>query len=235
MRAIILAGGKGTRLRPYTITLPKPLVPVGGEIPIIEIIIRQLSQAGFTHITMAVNHMAQLIMAFCGDGSKWNIKIDYSFEDKPLSTIGPLTLIKDLPENFLVMNGDILSDIDYRHFINSHIRSGSEVTVSTYRRSVDIDFGVLGHDVDGRINAFREKPKYDFDVSMGIYALNRRVVDRLKTGEAYGFDTLMTDGVREGRNYRVVRFDGFWLDLGRPEDFDTANLSFNELKIKMRL
>src|SRR5687768_11977306 len=121
MRAVILAGGKGTRLKPYTITLPKPLVPVGDEMPILEIIIRQLSRFGFDHITIAVNHMANLIMAFFGDGSRWKVKIDYSVEESMLSTIGPLTLISDLPENFLVMNGDILCDLDYSGFYNYHL------------------------------------------------------------------------------------------------------------------
>ena len=121
MRAIILAGGKGTRLRPSTITLPKPLVPVGGEMPIIEVIIRQLARAGFERLTFAVNHKANLIRAFCGDGAQWKVRIDYSEETEPLSTIGPLTLIDDLPEDFLVMNGDLLCNLDYAAFFRHHI------------------------------------------------------------------------------------------------------------------
>ena len=143
MRAIILAGGKGTRLKPYTVTIPKPLVPIGGEMPILEIIIRQLANAGFDHITLAVNHLANLIMAFFGDGSSWNVKIDYSLEESPLSTIGPLTLISDLPENFLVMNGDILCNLNYLDFYNYHVQSNNDVTVSTFKRESKIDFGVL--------------------------------------------------------------------------------------------
>ena len=143
MRAIILAGGKGTRLKPYTITLPKPLVPVGGELPILEIVIRQLKRAGFDHITIAVNHMAELVMAFFGDGSRWKTRIDYSIEESPLSTIGPLTLIRDLPPNFLVMNGDILCDLDYSDFYQHHVERQNDLTVSVYKRKTTIDFGVI--------------------------------------------------------------------------------------------
>jgi len=123
-RAVILAGGKGTRLRPYTVVLPKPLMPIG-DFPILEVIVKQLAHFGFERITMAVNHQAELISAFFGDGSKWGVKIDYSLEDKPLGTMGALKLISDLPENFLVMNGDILTDIKFSEFYNNHVSSAS--------------------------------------------------------------------------------------------------------------
>lgn len=230
MRAVILAGGKGTRLRPYSTTIPKPLVPIGDEMPILEIVIRQLASHGFRHITIAVNHLANLIIAFFGDGSKWNIQIDYSFEDKPLSTIGPLTLIKDLPDNFLVMNGDILCNLNYRDFYNYHIAQGNELTVSVYKRESKIDFGVLTYDSDARIVEFVEKPVYNFTVSMGIYCLRRSVTEQLTAGEPYGFDNLMLDGIKRGQKIIARSFDGFWLDIGRPDDYDYANENYKELK-----
>lgn len=230
MRAIILAGGKGTRLRPYTITFPKPLVPVGGEMPIIEVIIRQLVKSGFTRLTLAVNHKASLIRAFCGDGSQWGVEIDYSLEETPLSTIGPLTLIDDLPENFLVMNGDVLCDLDYRKFFEQHIKSENMLTVSTYKRTVNSDFGVLQIAEDGSICGFEEKPVFDMDVSMGVYCLNRSVVEALKRGEQYGFDNLMKDGIRDGLKIEAAPFAGYWLDIGRPEDYESANERFPDLK-----
>ncbi|MDH4129607.1 MAG: sugar phosphate nucleotidyltransferase, partial [Spirochaetota bacterium] len=208
MRAIILAGGKGTRLRPYTTTLPKPLVPVGGEMPILEIVIRQLAHFGFNHITIAVSHLANLIMAFFGDGSKWGIKIDYSLEDIPLSTIGPLTLIPDLPEDFLVMNGDIFCDMNYKSLYDYHINLQNEITVSTFKREIKIDFGVLKYSSNHRVVEFIEKPLYNFDVSMGIYCISRSVIDVLPKNQFYGFDHLMIDGIKNNNKIGVKPFDG---------------------------
>lgn len=233
MRAIILAGGKGTRLRPYTTLIPKPLVPLGGKYSILEIIIMQLAQAGFTHITLAVNHLAQLIMAYFGDGTRLGVKLDYSLEEGELSTIGPLTLINDLPENFLVMNGDILCDLDYRNFFHSHVKSGSKITVSAYRRQVKIDFGVLRYDGEGHLNEFQEKPNYDFDVSMGIYCINRSVIDALTRGEKYGFDNLMVDGLANKQQINIRPFSGYWLDIGRPDDYEYADENFTKLSVRL--
>ncbi|MFZ4400855.1 MAG: sugar phosphate nucleotidyltransferase [Bacteroidales bacterium] len=235
MRAIILAGGQGTRLKPYTTLIPKPLVPIGNEMSILEIIIRQLKANGFNHITLTVNHLSNLIMAFFGNGSKWEIKLDYSLEDKPLSTIGPLTLIKDLPDNFLVMNGDILCNLNYGEFLKEHILSNNIVTVSTYKRDSKIDFGVLEYNEDRIIKGFIEKPIYSFDVSMGIYCINRSVIDNLKRSEKYGFDNLMLDGIKEKRTYKVKPFSGFWLDIGRPEDYDYCNENYIQIKKELNL
>ena len=233
MRAIILAGGKGTRLRPYTTLIPKPLVPLGGKYSILEIIIMQLARSGFTHITLAVNHLSQLIMAYFGDGARLGVKLDYSLEEGELSTIGPLTLIDDLPENFLVMNGDILCDLNYQTFLDTHVTSGSRISVSAYRRQVKIDFGVLRFDADGRLKEFREKPVYDFDVSMGIYCFNRSVIEALPRGKKYGFDNLMIDGLANKQSIDIRAFSGYWLDIGRPDDYEYADENFTELSAKL--
>lgn len=233
MRAVILAGGKGTRLRPYTVTFPKPLVPLGGEMPVLEIIIRQLSRQGVRHITLAVNHLANLIQAFFQDGSKWGLHIDYSLEEKPLNTIGPLTLLRDLPENFIVMNGDVLCDLDFGAFYRAHCAAGNDVTVSVCRREQFVNYGVLQHDNTGRITGFVEKPRYSFEVSMGVYCLNRRIVERLKPGEPYGFDNLMLDGIRDGLKMSACPFEGYWVDIGRPEDYETADANFAEIKVRL--
>jgi NDP-sugar pyrophosphorylase family protein len=233
MRAIILAGGKGTRLRPYTTLIPKPLVPLGGKYSILEIIIMQLRQSGFTKITLAVNHLSQLVQAYFGDGSRLGVELDYSLEEGELSTIGPLTLINDLPENFLVMNGDILCDLNYRAFFEEHVNARSSISVSAFRREVKIDFGVLRYDANGYLQEFQEKPSFDFDVSMGIYCINRTVIARLARGEKYGFDNLMLDGLQSGQRIDIRRFDGYWLDIGRPDDYEMANENFDELAIKL--
>lgn len=230
MRAIILAGGKGTRLKPYTTLIPKPLVPVGNAMPILEVIIRQLTRQGYSRITITVNHLAELIRAFFGDGRKWGVSIDYSVEDKPLGTIAPLTLIDDLPEDFLVMNGDILCDLDYGAFFRHHRAKRNSVTVSTYARDSRIDFGVIERGRDNRITGFREKPVYHFEVSMGIYCINKRVVRALPKGRPYSFDDLMLDGIRKGEKYMAKPFRGFWLDIGRPEDYDYCNENFEKIK-----
>ena len=235
MRAIILAGGMGTRLKPYTTIIPKPLVPLGSEMPVLEVIIRQLASHGFTRITLAVNHLANLIMAFFGDGARWGVQIDYSLEDRPLSTIGPLTLITDLPENFLVMNGDILCDLNYNEFFEHHVRNIHDVTVSVFKRDTKIDFGVLKYNDQSLITEFNEKPLYHFDVSMGINCISRNVIERLPKGEPYGFDNLVIDGIRTGQKIYARPFDGFWLDIGRPEDYDQANEDFPVLKAKLGL
>lgn len=228
-----MAGGKGTRLKPYTTIIPKPLVPIGDEMPILEIVIRQLVKNGFSRITLAVNHMANLIMAFFGEGEKWNAKIDYSLEDKPLSTIGPLTLIEDLPQHFLVMNGDILCDLDYSDFYNYHIKEGHDITVSIYKRETKIDFGVLEFNVDNNVTEFIEKPIYKFNVSMGIYCLNRSIIEQLPRGEPYGFDNLMIDGIKKKQKIVAKPFNGYWLDIGRPDDYDYANENYKEIKDRL--
>jgi NDP-sugar pyrophosphorylase family protein len=233
MRAIILAGGKGTRLRPYTTLIPKPLVPLGGKYSILEIIIMQLREAGFTHITLAVNHLSHLIMAYFGDGSRLGVRLDYSLEEGELSTIGPLTLIDDLPESFLVMNGDILCDLDYRGFYEKHNAAGSSISVSSFQRHVKIDFGVLRYEADGRLTSFQEKPEYDFDVSMGIYCINRSVIDALPRGQKYGFDNLMLDSLAAKRRVDIRPFNGYWLDIGRPDDYEYADTHFNDLAARL--
>jgi NDP-sugar pyrophosphorylase family protein len=233
MRAIILAGGKGTRLRPYTTLIPKPLVPLGGKYSILEIIILQLRRAGFFHITLAVNHLSQLIMAYFGDGSRLGVRIDYSLEEGELSTIGPLTLIDDLPESFLVMNGDILCDLDYRVFFESHLAAGNQISVSAFRRHVKNDFGVLRYDASGRLESFQEKPEYDIDVSMGIYCINRSIVEGLPRGQKYGFDNLMIDSLAAGRRVDIRPFAGYWLDIGRPDDYEYADANFDDLATRL--
>lgn len=235
MRAIILAGGKGTRLRPYTTLIPKPLVPLGGKYSILEIVLTQLARSGFNHITLAVNHLSHLIMAYFGDGSRFGLRLDYSLEEQELSTIGPLTLMSDLPENFLVMNGDILCDLDYRAFYTAHVQRNSHISVSAYRRQVKVDFGVLQYDASEHLTAFQEKPTFDFDVSMGIYCMHRSVIDALPRGEPYGFDHLMLDGLARGQKIQICPFHGYWLDIGRPDDYEYADQNFDTLYARLGL
>ena len=228
-RAVILAGGKGTRLYPYTLTLPKPLVPIG-DTPILEIVIRQLVRAGFDHITMAVNHRAEIIKDFCKDGAQWNVKIDYSMEDRPLSTMGPLKVIQDLPNNFLVMNGDILTDLDYKSFYDEHVRNQELFTISAYERVQHVDYGVLHIGEDNRLTGFEEKPAIKYIVSMGIYMANKKVLDIIPENQPYGFDELMLAMIKNNTPAKTKNFGGYWLDIGRPEDYEQANEELNAMR-----
>lgn len=229
---MILAGGKGTRLRPYTVVIPKPLVPVG-DYPILEIIIRQLARAGFGHITLAVNHQAELIKAFFTDGSKWGARIDYSLEDQPLSTMGPLKLIADLPENFLVMNGDVLTDLDFGEFFEFHVSRRNLFSVSSHVREQVIDYGVLETDAAGALTGFSEKPRNRYEVSMGVYMAGRAALDFIPAGRAYGFDHLMLDLIAAGRSVAVRRYEGYWLDIGRPDDYALAIEDFDRMRARL--
>jgi NDP-sugar pyrophosphorylase family protein len=226
-RAVILAGGKGTRLKPFTVSMPKPLVPVG-ELPILEIIIRQLAYYGFDSITITVNHMADLIKAFFGDGSKWGVNINYSLEDKPLSTMGPLKLLKDLPENFLVMNGDILTDLNFSDFFENHCLNKNIFTISSYQREQKSEYGVLELNDELKLTGFQEKPKIVYDVSMGIYAVNKQILNIIPEDTAYGFDHLMLELIKRKNYASIEKFSGYWLDIGRPDDYEIASEEFEK-------
>ena len=230
-RAIILAGGKGTRLRPYTLVLPKPLMPVGEE-PILEIIVKQLSAHGFTKITLAVNHQANIIKAFFGDGSKWGVEIDYSQEEIALGTMGPLTKIKDLPENFLVLNGDILTDLNFSRFYESHVNADSLFSISATMRYLQSDYGVLSYSKEQTLIGFQEKPVFPCSVSMGIYALNKRVVDFIPRDVPFGFDHLMHALINQSEEVKIIEYDGYWLDIGREDDYRKSVGDIDYIKSK---
>jgi NDP-sugar pyrophosphorylase family protein len=231
MEAVILAGGKGTRLRPYTTTLPKPLVPVGEE-PILAIVLRQLQQCGFTKVTLAVSHLAELIMTFFGSGEKYGLQVAYSIEDRLLGTVAPIKRVDNLGENFLVMNGDILTDLDYRMLWRAHMESGAPLTIAAYPREVLVDFGVL--DVNNqRLSSFREKPTYHFTVSMGVYMFNRSLLNYIEEGQPYSFDQLVLDLLDRQIPVNIYKHQGYWLDLGRPDDYDQANRDITSLPNKV--
>lgn len=227
--AVILAGGLGTRLAPYTTVLPKPLMPVGGR-PILGIIVEQLRRSGATKITLAVNHMADLIAAVLGDGSRFGLEIAYSRETKALGTIAPLKLIPSLPEQFVVMNGDILTDLDAGALSHAHAESGCRLTIASCRREGKIDFGVLDlNDAGTRLVAHREKPKYEYNVSMGMYAMHRSLLDAIPSDTPYGVDTLALAMLARGEPVNIYPWAGYWLDIGRPEDFERANAEVHKL------
>jgi NDP-sugar pyrophosphorylase family protein len=230
MHAVILAGGRGVRLRPYTTSLPKPLVPLGDEYAIIEVVLRQLAAQGFDSVSIAIGHLGQLIQAYCGDGSQWGLSIRYFTEDSPLGTMGPIVAhLNDLPDHFLVMNGDVLTDLCYRDLLTGHVASGAPLTVATYQREVKIDFGTL-ETMGERVVKFSEKPTLAYGVSMGVYAMSRSTLLRYPRGVPFGFDDLVLDLLARHEPPRAHHFDGYWLDIGRPDDYDEANRQFENLR-----
>ncbi len=230
MKAVIMAGGKGTRLKPYTTSIPKPLVPVG-EKAIIEILLNRLKKNGVDEVFICLNHFAEMIVAFLGDGNKFGLKINYSLEDRPLSTVAPLKLIHDLPDDFLVMNGDLLTDLDFSKLFQFHLQNSSLLTVATYSRKTKIDFGVIEIDpATNTASGFREKPEYRFDVSMGVYAMNQKILNFVPDNEPFGFDHLMLKLLETRQRIAVFPYDGYWLDIGRPEDYEKANEDIQKIE-----
>jgi NDP-sugar pyrophosphorylase family protein len=230
-RAVVLAGGLGTRLRPYTVVLPKPLMPVG-PYPILEVIVRQLAGYRFDRITLAVNYQADIIKAYFGDGAKWNIPIDYSFESQPLSTIAPLKLIGDLPEHFVLMNGDVLTDLGLGDLLERHTAGNRLFTIAAAARKSVLNYGVL-EVAGGQLTGFQEKPELEHLVSMGVYAVSRAVLEYVPEGRKYGFDDLMHALLAGGRRVHVEQFHGYWLDIGRPDDYMQAVEDFDAWKDRL--
>lgn len=229
MKAIILAGGKGTRLAPYTKVLPKPLMPIG-DMPILEVVLRQIRRAGIDDVVLTVGHLAGLMQAFFQDGATLGLKISYSFENDPLGTAGPLSLVQGLDETFLVANGDVLTTLDLRELIRFHRQSGAAATIATHRRAVNVDLGVIQFNGSQEVIGYIEKPTYDFQVSMGIYVFEPRVLDYIPYNQYLDFPDLVLHLIEAGDRVMGYPFDGYWQDLGRPDDYEAAVLEFASLR-----
>ncbi len=229
MQAIILAGGKGRRLLPYTTVLPKPLMPIGDH-PILMVILRQLKHYGFNRVTICTGYLHELIHAYIGGSVSTGLDISYTHEPEPLGTIGPLRLIPKLDDDFLVMNGDILTDLDFAAFMKNHRDRKALATIATYQRDAAIDFGVLEKDNNDRIVAFREKPVYHLDVSMGVYAFSKKILEFVPKQKPFGFDQLMVTLTKKNAEVYSYPFAGYWLDIGRPDDYARSIEEFERYK-----
>jgi len=233
-RAVILAGGKGSRLGPYTTVLPKPLLPVGDQ-AILDVVVRQLHSYGFDDLTLAVGYLSHLIKAVMGDGSGRGVRIAYHEEDAPLGTVGPLATIDGLDDTFLAMNGDVLTSLDYAHLLDAHREGGHALTIASHRRTVHIDYGVLHVDDGGggetnQIVGFEEKPELPYVVSMGVYVLEPRALDLVKPGTYADIPDLVLRLIEAGESVGSYPFDGYWLDIGRHDDYELAIQQYEELK-----
>lgn len=229
MKAVILAGGKGTRLAPYTKILPKPLMPIG-DMPVLEVLIRQLKQQGVDEVILTVGHLSGLLRAFFNDGAQFGIKVSYSYEDHPLGTAGPLALVNGLDDTFIVMNGDVLTTLRIGDLVKFHKEQGAAATIAMHRRKVRIDLGVIMCNGGPEVVGYIEKPTYDYSVSMGVYVFEPRVLEYIPCGEYLDFPNLVHKllGARE----KVVGypFEGYWQDLGRHDDYEQANLDFERMR-----
>lgn len=229
MKAVVLAGGKGTRLAPYTKILPKPLMPIG-DMPILEVILHQMKLAGIEEVVLTVGHLAELLRAFFNDGSKYGLNICYSSEDKPLGTAGPLSLIDGLNDTFMVTNGDVLTALKFDDLIEAHRCYGGAATIAMHRREVNINLGVIECDGGDEVVGYIEKPSFDYKVSMGIYVFEPRVLQYIPHNEYLDFPDLVQCLIERGEKVFGFPFDGYWQDLGRPDDYERAVIDFEAMK-----
>lgn len=224
-RAVLMAGGLGTRLRPLTGVIPKPLVPLGNR-SVIDILLTQLANHGLKNITISTGYLSELIQAVCGDGSRYGLSIDYCKEDEPLGTAGALSLVKSVTNPLIVMNGDLLTTLNYRRLIQFHIDNGADVTIGMYRRREKIDFGVIDLDADGCFRGFREKPMYEFNVSMGVNVLSKAALNLIEPRKHLDMPNLILKVHAAGGKVLCYQEDCYWLDIGRMDDFATAQEKF---------
>jgi NDP-sugar pyrophosphorylase family protein len=224
MQAVILAGGKGTRLWPLTTALPKPLVPVG-EHPIIEVILRQLKRYGFKDVVISVGHLAGLIEAYCGDGRRWGLRVRYARESKPLSTAGALRQVRGLERDFLTINGDILTTLDFRALFDAHRESKAAATLAVCPRSTTVSFGVLELE-GGVVTGYREKPTLRYQVSMGVNVFSRATLRLIEARRPLGIPEFVDRIRASGGLVRGFASRPDWLDIGRPEDYAAAQKIF---------
>jgi NDP-mannose synthase len=231
LKAVVLAGGRGTRLAPYTSILPKPLMPIG-DMPILEVMLMQMKRAGVDEVILTVGHLASLLRAYFGYGEQWNMNIHYSYEDEPLGTAGPLALVKGLQDTFMVTNGDVLTTLKLKDLLDFHSKEGGIATIAVHQRQVRIDLGVVQANADHLITGYIEKPAYDYTVSMGIYIFEPRVLSFIPQSQYLDFPDLVLKLITAGEKVVAYPFDGYWMDLGRPDDYEQANQDFNNMKLQ---
>ena len=229
MKAVILAGGKGTRLAPYTYILPKPLMPIG-DIPIMELLLWQMQRAGVDDVVLTVGHLSELLRAFFQNGEKWGVNISYSYEDTPLGTAGPLSLIDGLDDTFLVSNGDVMTTLDLRKLVEFHKKQGGVATIAVHKRQVKINLGVVQMREENSISGYIEKPTYDYTVSMGIYVFEPSVLEHIPHNEYLDFPDLVLKLIAAGEKVSAYPFDGYWKDLGYADDYEQATQDFIEMR-----
>lgn len=226
-----MTGGKGLRMAPYTKVLPKGLLPIE-EQPILEIIVKQLSYYGFHSITMACGYLAPLIQTYFGDGSKWNVNITYHVEDQPLGTVGSLKKLNNLQEPFLVINCDVLTTLDLREFARFHSKDKSLLTIASQKKNIPFDLGVLQTEKEKVID-FLEKPTQSNHVSMGIYMMSPAILSYIPENQMVDVPDLIYALLGEKHDIRHFDNESFWIDIGRPTEYNEANEMFPAMKKRL--
>jgi NDP-sugar pyrophosphorylase family protein len=229
MKAVVLAGGRGARLAPYTKILPKPLMPIG-DMPILEVLLRQMKAAGVDEVVLTVGHLSELLRAFFQDGSQFGLKITYSYEEKPLGTAGPISLVNGLDDTFLITNGDVLTTLSFNALLKFHREQKAIATIASHHRKQKIDLGVLQFDGDYKLTGYIEKPTNDYMVSMGVYIFEPQVLNYIPVGQYLDFPNLMQKLIEAGEKVVGYQFDGYWQDLGRPDDYESASQDFEKMR-----
>lgn len=229
MKAVVLAGGKGARLAPYTKILPKPLMPIG-DMPILEVILLQMRAAGIEDVVLTVGHLSGLLRAFFQNGSRLGLRITYSHENTPLGTAGPIAQIKGINDSFLVTNGDVLTTLNIRELIRFHKEQNAIATIATHHRQVKIDLGVIEWNGNSLIRGYIEKPTYNYMVSMGMYVFEPRILPYIPVDQYLDFPDLIKNLLAAGEKVAGYQFDGYWQDLGRPDDYERAAQDFENMR-----
>lgn len=226
-KTVVLAGGRGTRLAPYTSVLPKPLMPIGDQ-AILEVVVGQLEEAGIVDINFCVGYLAHLIEAVLENRENGHVKISYVREQNALGTAAPLRLVEGLDSTFIAMNGDVLTTLDYRELVKYHREQGNMLTIATHKRSIKIDYGMMHLDVTSRVRGFEEKPEIVSPVSMGIYVMEPEVLDYIPKGRYFDFPDLIHALLADGRRVGAYMYDGLWFDIGRQEDYERATAAWSD-------
>jgi NDP-mannose synthase len=229
MKAVVLAGGKGSRLEPYTKILPKPLMPIG-DMPILEVMLLQMRAAGITEVVLTVGHLSELLRAFFRDGSQYGLNICYSYEQSPLGTAGPISLVDGLDDTFLVSNGDVLTTLNLRDLIRFHKEQKAVATIASHYRQSKVDLGVIQSNGNCEVTGYIEKPVSDYLVSMGIYVFEPSVKEYIPYNQRLDFPDLVKTLIVAGEKVAAYEFRGYWEDLGRPDDYQRASRDFETMR-----
>ena len=201
-----------------------------GDMPILEVLIRQMKRYGIEEIVLTVGHLSELLRAFFQDGSRFGVRIEYSYEEEPLGTAGPLAMVHGLDDTFLVTNGDVLTTLDLGALIDYHLSQGAAATIAMHSRRVQIDMGVIKFNGRNEVIDYVEKPSMDYEVSMGIYVFEPKALEYIPHDSYMDFPDLILKLLEHGQRVVGYPFDGYWQDLGRRDDYDQATSDFERMR-----